>query len=535
MTEQENKPTIETKEKLTAELIPPSGDENVGYKVFEILNEILAFKDELGLPAKWARNYELGKNKHWKKQTRDATLLTANLLFTHRQRTVNMLTDNNPTFNVRQVGDVDDPAQEDTFDTLLHTTEYWWSEQEQQSLLEDSILNGETYGLTIEKSLFDSDLEGGFGEAATEVVDPFYFGWYPVKTQELQKAEANLHYWPMSVREARRKWSDHAEIIKADKEVLKELGDDRISVQAGQSSKRSQSYFSTFAGVIKNMFSDSDSGVGMSDEVLIVEAWVKDYTRTPGTTPGTFVDKYPGNIRCIQCCNGGRVVLSDRHNPSINKDLEPIQASQTYLFNRFPFTKTLSLKDTANPWGMSDYEQLESLNLEVDKTISQITLIKDQISRVKLINPKDTGVSNEELTNRPGIINPASSMVANAIRYLDFPNIPFADIAATLSIYKDFFFLVAGTFELESAQTPGREVIAYKAIAALIERASIMLRGKIRGYSKMVRERGRMYLSHVMNWYTEERWISYQQDGEEMTKNIQGNEMIIPAKLGVVS
>ena len=535
MTEQENKPTIETKESLTAELIPPEGSGNVGFKVFQILDEILKFKNDLGLPQKWGRNYELGKNKHWKSETKDATLLTANLLFTHRQRTVNMLTDNNPTFNVRQVGEVDDPKEEEVFDTLLHTAEFWWSEQEQQSSLETSILNGETYGATIEKSIFDSDLEGGFGEATTEVIDPFFFGWYPVKTQDIQKAEANLHFWPMSVREARRKWSEHAEVIRADKELLKELGDERIKTQTGKAGRGSQGYFSTFAGVIRNIFNDSDDGTGMSDEVLIVEAWVRDFTRIPGDKPDTFVDKYPGNIRCIQTCNGGKVVLSDRHNPSINQDLEPVQASKTYLFSRYPFTKTQSLKDTANPWGMSDFEQLESLNMEVDKTISQITLIKDQVSRIKIVNPLDSGVSNAELTNKPGIINPSSSMVANAIRYLDFPDIPFKDIISTLSVYKEFFFLVAGTFELEAAQTPGREVVAYKAIAALIERASIMLRGKIRAYSKMVRERGRMYLSHVMNWYTEERWISYKQDGEEMTKQINGNQMIIPAKLGVVS
>jgi hypothetical protein len=44
-----------------------------------------------------------------------------------------------------------------------------------------------------------------------------------------------------------------------------------------------------------------------------------------------------------------------------------------------------------------------------------------------------------------------------------------------------------------------------------------------------------MYLSHVMNWYEHERWISYEEDGEEMSQAIKGQEMIIPAKLNVVS
>jgi hypothetical protein len=531
--EQENKPTVETKEKLTAELIPEEGTPDVGYKVFEILDEILKFKNDLGLPDKWNRNYELGRNKHWKQDTGKATLITANLLHTHRSRTVNMLTDNNPTFNVHQVGEAD-VDKEDLFDSLLHTAEYWWTEQEQQSVLEASVLNGETYGCTIEKVIFNSDLEAGFGEVETEVVDPFYFGLYPVRCMTVQKAEAVLHYWPMSVREARRRWTDHAEVIKSDAEYLQELGDTRIDVQPGKNTK-AKGYLSTISGIVKNMLNTSADGSGQSDQVLIVECWVRDYTRTPGDQPDKFVDKYPGNIRCIQTCNGGKVILSDRPNPSINPKFESVQASKTYLFSRFPFTLTQSVRDTTNPWGMSDFEQLESLNIEVDKTISQMTLMKDQVSRIKIINPKDSGVSNNEFSNAPGIINPSSSMVAQAIRYLDLPNIPWADMANALTVYKDYFFLVSGTFELEAAQTPGREVIAYKAIAALLERAALILRGKIRNYSKMVRERGRMYISHVMNWYTEERFISYEQDGEKVTKAINGTDMLIPAKLGVVS
>jgi hypothetical protein len=45
-----------------------------------------------------------------------------------------------------------------------------------------------------------------------------------------------------------------------------------------------------------------------------------------------------------------------------------------------------------------------------------------------------------------------------------------------------------------------------------------------------------MYLSHVMNFYTEERWITYKDpSGEKAVKSVVGTEMIIPAKLTVVS
>jgi hypothetical protein len=508
------------------ELIPQPDDEMVGFRIFQILSQVMQDKSDLGLPARWTRNYELTRNKHWKGSTKKATLVSANMLYAHRLRTVNLLTDNNPTFNVTQLGNPEE-TDEEIYDKLLHTAEHWWQEQEQQHVLEKSVTNGETYGCNVEKMIFDVDMDV-FGEVETQIIDPFHFGFYPVKCQDIQKAEAVLHYWPMSVREARRRWPEMAQHIRADEEVLKELGDERRNVQGGRSTQP-KGYFSTLAGVVKSMLNIAGEGGAESEETLIVECWVRDCTTDEN---GDML--YPGGIRCVQVCSGGKVVLSDRPNPSINPDLPVDQAQYTYLWDHFPFTLTHSVTDNVLPWGLSDFEQLEALQIEVNKSLSQITLWKDKASRLKIINPKDSGVNNSEFSNYPGVLNPANAMVAQGIRYMDPPSPP-TDLSAFMDIYKDLFFLVAGTFDLDQAQTPGRDVIAYKAIAALIERAHTMLKGKIRNYSKMIRERGRMYLSHAMNWYTDERWISYENDGEKARESIQGPELIVPAKLGVVS
>jgi hypothetical protein len=509
-------------------LIPTVGNPEVGYKVFHVLDDILKFKNEMGLPAKWQRNYELARNRHWKNRNVKAPLVTANLLYNHRQRTVNQLTDNSPTFNVKQVGEVE-AEKEDVFEMLLHTAEHWWGDTEQQAELERSVLNGETYGCAIEKICFNPELENGIGEVDTVIVDPYHFGWYPVKAMDPQRAEAVLHFYPQSVRTLRREYPDKAQAIKSDDEYLKSLGDERLEM-IGTAAKRPSGYLSTFAGIVKNLLNLTAEGQGVDAETLVVECWVRDHTQRPDGAG----DLYPGKIRMVKCCSGGSVVLEDRSNPSINPDLEPEQASLTYLYSRFPFVFVHSVTDTSFPWGMSDYEQLEELNVEVNKTLSQLTMIKDRLSRIKLLNPSDSGVSNDELTNKPGILNPTSAMTSQGIRYLDPPQLP-PDLPNLLTIYRDLFYAVAGSFELEQAQRDGRDVIAYKAIAALLERAATMLRGKIRNYTRLIRERGRMYLSCAMNWYTEPRWISYEQDGDELTAAIQGAEMMIPAKLSVVS
>ena len=523
------------------ELVPPEGHPKVGFRVFEILAEVLQHKNDMGLPAKWMRNYELSKNRHWRNQSKKAPLVTANLLHSHRVRTVNMLTDNNPCFDVIQVGEVEnDPEKEDVFDTLLKTTEFWWGDSEQQNVLEAAVLNGEIYGVTFEKVVFNRELEGGLGEVETLVIEPFHIGWYPVKTMDLQKAQAVLHFYPMSAREARWRWPNKASEITSDEETIKMLGDTRMEIKANSTAGDDQGYFTAIGNAIKQVISSfgtaggSKNAVGGSEELLVCEAWVRDRSRAKNEDGTKEFSKYPGDIRCIITCNAGKVVLEDKPNPSINPELDAEQASSTYLWSHFPFSKAMSHTDTGNPWGMGDFEQLEMLNIEINKTISQLTMVKDKTARLKLINPKDTGVSNAEFTNSPGIINPSSALVAQGIRYLDPPTIN-PELFKMMDIYRDLFFLVAGSFELEQANTPGSSVIAYKAIAALLERAATMHKGKIRNYTKMIRERGRMYISHVMNWYTEERFISYEQDGKKMSQAIHGSEMLIPAKLQVVS
>jgi hypothetical protein len=512
-------------------ILNPEGDSQVGLQVFQILGEILRHKEDLGLPQKWVRNYQLGKNQHWKIKTKKAGLLTANLLHTHRQKNINMLTDNNPTFNISKI-DTQDEAVREAVDDLFHACQYWWNEQEQQSVFEESVLNGETYGITIEKVFFNPDLEYGIGEVETEVVDPFYFGIYPVTCKDIQKAEAVLHYYPVTLREAKRKFPQFADKIVADGDFLSEIGDVRNELTANATGK--SNVMNTMRNTLGTVMKFLNSSVEESDKVLLVECWVKDYTLITDEE-GFLRPKYKGFIRCVTTCNGGNIVLSDRSNPSINPLLPDELARKTYLYDKFPFAYANSLKDTTNIWGMSDFEQLESLQVEINKTVTQLTYYKDKATRLKVINPKDSGVPNEHFTNAPSIINPANSMVANAIRYMETPPLP-SDLYNVLNIYRDLFYVISGGFDLEQAQAQSKQVISYKAIATLIERASMIMKGKVRAYSKLIRDRGRMYLSHLMNWYDTERWITYRdQEGNEYVKTILGRELIIPVKLSVVS
>jgi len=529
-------------EKTTKELLSPEGNDKVGMEIFKLVTEVMEDRETTGRPQMWKRSYELGRNRPWKQKSDKVPLNTANLIYTHRERTVNEGTDNNPTFNVAPLGMIPEEKAA-MFETLQKTPEYWWQDQEQQEVLEMSMRTGETYGEVFEKVMFNPTLEYGMGEIETSTIDPYHLGWIPVKAP-FRKAEAILEFHSMTLREAKRRWPKFAKDLRSDSEHLKDLGDERREIMAGSSEEKTT--LATIGGAIKTLLGDSGSGKGETEELLIVECWVKDRTKVSADEPlyddtgqqigitRTTKPKYPGEIRRIFTCNAGKIVLEDKPNPSINPTLPLEEARKTYLFDKFPYSWTPSIKDTGGNHGLSDIEQLDSLQQEIHKTISQVTLFKDKAARLMFINPKDSGVSNSHITNYPKILNPTTSFTGQGLKWVDPPQFP-TDLVNFMNIYKELFYQVAGTFDLDQAKAPGRDVIAYKAISALLERAKTMRRAKIRNYDRMIRDRGRMFLSCMMNWYAEDRMISYEVDGKDEAAVINGNSIIVPAKLTVVS
>jgi hypothetical protein len=391
----------------------------------------------------------------------------------------------------------------------------------------------EINGCVVEKVTFNPLLNNGIGEVETVSVDPHNFGFWPLNERRSQKWEAALHFYPLPVNQVRRRWPEMAEFVKPDKQWKANLGETRREIFGGSTSsigsKELGDYGVTHAAFTGNIEAVSKV-MGDKDEVLVLEFWVKDFSKkrieiSPGSIeddgfgnpviiePVTeLVDKYPGNIRCITCCNGGDIVLSDRGNPSINPLLPPEQAQMTYLWSRFPFSLTHSNRDIVSPWGFSSIEQLEAINFEIDKCLSQLNMIKDKAVRSPIINPRNANVPNSAFTNAPAkVINPKDHVVAAAIGHMKPPP-HHRDIEQILGIYREIFDKIAGIFDMtDPSIAKGR--MAYKTVATIIESMHTMLRGKIRGYDKMIRERGRMWLSHAQNFYTEDRLFFVERDG----------------------
>lgn len=552
----ENAKALKPKESIQPEerrlstcIVAPEGDDMVGFDCFRILMSVVREKERKRLPEKWYRNYELYRAKHWRSQGA-IPLSSVNLIWNHVERTVNLLTDNNPNFDIQA-------EEQDVADKINRLAQYWWNETEQQDVLTESIKMAEVSGCVIEKTVFNPSLLGGIGEVETITVDPYNFGFWPINEKNQAKWQAVLHYYTMPISEARRKWPKVAEYIKPDADWRERLGQRRREVFGGSARPMPGTTFVGDRAVDHaSLYGNSpllSKILGEGDEVLILELWVRDHTLEDQlvepeqvvidqTTLEPLIipeirekrAKYPGYIRCITSCNGGEVILSDRPNPSINPLLPREMSSMTYLYERFPFTLTQSTKDPVSPWGFSSIEQLEQLNFEIDKCLSQLNLLKDKAVRSPIINPKNCQVPNSAFTNAPAkVVQPKDHVSAAGIRHLEPPPRN-QDIEQVMQIYRELFDRISGMFDMTDPNlAKGR--MAYKTMASILESMHTMVRGKIRGYGKMIRERGRMFLSHVMNWYTEERMIFTRNKGTIIPDTVYGREMIIPCHFQVVS
>ena len=528
--------------KKSSALIPQG--KAAGPAVFDIVEKIIKDKDDKGLSYWWKRCYELVRNKFWKQSSDQYVLTTANLIYTHFTRVVNQLTDHEPTFNVVPIGDGVDEQAIDKYDILIKVIDYWWRETEQQDTYDDTVRNGETYGTPIEKYVFNMDLAEGLGDVEVIPVDPFHFGFWPLDAKKPSKCQMMVHYRPMQVSEVRRIWGDAADEVIADKKLIDKMGEERRSVSPMGDKSLSGGYSATFSATSKLITGRGGAGTQPDDEddiVVVADAWIRDWTqdtRKEKDGEGNDIEvsqpKYKGGIRRVVTCNFGEVILEDKDNPSINPELPDDLARKTHLYYNFPFGVGASIKDTTTVYGRTIFEQLYPLQADINVTLTQLKTLKDKSARRKLVNPLTSGVSNGQLTNSAGIINPTNVMEGQGIQWLNDPGIP-ADLVNHLETLKALFFLVSGSFDIDQAKMGGSNVVAYKAINALLERSAQINRDRQRNYDKLLRTRGRAFLSLAQNWYTEERFFPFEKDGKTYTLKVAGKDLIVPAKLMVVS
>lgn len=479
--------------------LPAEKAEGAGEFFWSLYEEGLAEKDRLGLHARWLENYRLFRGAHWDSQKQQFKYLSAtrkaiiNLLFANIQRTVANVTAKAPVAEVVDVEGIDDGADK----VLSAQVRKWNNESEQTKSLSSSVLNMETYGITIEKAIYNVKAK----KTDTVIVDPYAFVPAPGYYEEVNDCPYVCHAYPMPINQVEAMFNVSGVNAAPGKinDVLGREREDYKPIPTGTTA-HTVNYPGNFSSNLQLTARDTQNDAGAL--ALVVEIWVRDFTtRDDVDADGNHitVPKYPGGIRVVTVTNDGKLVLADRGNPNINPEIPREVSSTTYLYDHFPFYKSNSYEDTTNIWGFAAAEQVGDINLEIDEMMTRLSSYLKRVCLPPLILPKDCGVETKHINNRPGLIlRPTGHAVSQGIRYLPVPNLP-SNFFDALNLYISFFDRISQIEDADRGVAPNG-VIAAQAIVALQERGAVMMRAKIRAVDFLVRQRGRCAISFFQNF-----------------------------------
>jgi len=502
---------------------PPEGHPDVGKFVWTLLEESVAEKERLSQHDRWQENYRLARGGHLANTTTRTpggviNKLMVNLVGANINRTVANITARAPVAEVVDLDGGDDDAAE----VLTGTVKKWNNESEQARLLSRSVLNMETYGITIEKAVYDS----ATAKSGAVIIDPYALIVAPGYYDEAVKVPYVGHLEELSVEAVRSIFGidPNEEIEESGPEEDTLLGREREDVRPTAQGIHSNvaNYPGNYSDKIKST-ALGDSKIGKN--CIVVEIWVRDWCteEVPGEVSmaedGSEVvemverHKYPGGWRVISVTNDGKLVLADRPNPNINDEIPREQTRNTYLYNNHPYYWANSYEDTTSIWGFAAAEQVGDINLKINEMLSRLAEYLNRVASPAIILPQDSGVFPGHLNNEPGLcLQPSSTAVSTGIRFLPVPNLP-SNFFDALNLYISFFDRVSQIEDADRGVAPNG-VIAASAIVSLQERNQVMVQAKIMSVDYLVRQRGRCAISFLQNFGVEKQRI--EMDGESV-------------------
>jgi hypothetical protein len=484
---------------------PPEGDKDVAawaWQMFELAREE---RDRLGLPERWSTNYQLYRGTHSLQRMKNANnVVELNLFFANVERTKANITARNPQFEVVSLSG-DDPDQNDRKLTASGTK--WWKDSRQKRKLSTTVLQMEIYGITIEKPFWNTEKK----RPDVAVIDPFAFFPAPGYYDDISlDAPYVCHAYPETVEVVEEAYGVDG-ILPSD--VYSILGenreDDRPAMVRQQQIANPSAHYDNRASLVRHDFSDRNF---RERRALVVEVWVRDYTTekveeivAEDEETGAIVTaevermKYPGGIRCITVTNNGQKLLADMPNPNINPHIDREHAQNSFLFWRFPFALGTSYEDPTTIWGFSAAEQVGDLNLKIDQVFSRMFGWASRVMFPPLIIPQDSGIPRSSVTAKPNLVlEPKNSTVAQAIRFVDVPNVP----QQLFNFFDMFVQLYDRIYQIEDADRGEAPtgVIAAAAIMALQERNAVLIQKKISAVDELVEFRGQAFVSMLQQF-----------------------------------
>src|SRR3990167_6023245 len=389
-------------------------------------------------------------------KTGDMTADVYNMIYSHIETIIPILTDQRPIFQANGVNDPDMELEEDLnfiFKDLMLRSDF-------DSKLPGLLRLGAIYGTSFIYPYWDKEAQGGLGNVAFKTIPPWYI--FPDPSARSVDGAARMFYADfMPADMARAMFPDHAKEIKPGMPTaLPKLFSYRQILDEGWQVATNQ-----------NRTSDSKGAFRGEEEVLIIEAWEKDYTFTGEKDKEEEAKAHDEDARLM---SGESVMLDPRdlhgqhievHEAELAKlerhlskavNVEEQEVLQQFVLalsqhnvmhhefrnalgkpRKYPnwrvtvlagdvevsdgpsLTQTFPMRPYQNVsvedrfWGMSDIKQLQDPQDNINRSISQISEILKLTGNPPLVTDSNSGLDVDNLYNESGQIivkNPGSEV-----------------------------------------------------------------------------------------------------------------------------
>jgi len=422
----------------------------------------------------WDRWYRLYSGQHWdgpRPEWRSTPVV--NFIFSTIETILPIMTDNNPQINVVPKNEASLP----TSSIMGVIMEKLWVDNDMDLKLPETVKNALKYGTGIQKAWWNPALADGLGDVAVSVVDPRHF--YPSPgAKNIEDAAYVVFAANIPVDNIIRDFPD------AKGKLVGGIWDEDLTVSKSITSQRVDS--GTFLGPVSNTLGTDttefkgnlqgrDGVMDRNKLATLIEWWHRDDS---GQTWVTIM------------ANG--ILLKHDKNP--------------FNHNKFPFVRYIDYQVPSMFWGMGEIQQLEKLQDNINQRRAQITDILRLTANPPFVADADSGVNPKAMTNRPAVIIYKNR--GSEVRWLTPPQLP-AALFELQDLDKKDFDAISGVLDVTQGRRPvGIE--AASAISELQEAAQTRIRFKVRLMEASLRQLGKLMMSLVQQFYTEERTIRTQ-------------------------
>ena len=419
-----------------------------------------AYDAKATLMQQWRKNYDAYTGKLFERGSVNKKLGNAipNHIFSTVE-TIKPIMVTNPPKNVVY------PTKEDGFEKAMliqEALDYEWQRVKLVPKLLDSLTNYLIYGTNVFGLFWNQKANKGIGNVEFKIISPYNFFIDPM-AETIEEAEYCMY----------ATYKSAGELSKAYPEKRKELMENA------------------------NSDIDDDLTIGKDktnakNQLLYIECYMRDYSvdetieEEDGNKYKVTKMKYPKGRRVIIA---GDILLQDGENP--------------YEDGKFPFVSAQCYKIPGQFWGMSEVEELITVQTEM------CNLYNSLIDNAKLngnpwvIKDKNSGVEEASLTNVPGLVvtkNPGSEVKRDAP-----PPMP-AYIQQVIQDLKYDMQVVSGVFDATRGERPV-SITSGVAIQALQDSSQGRIRLKIQMMENMLSEIGAMWLSRMQQFWSLPRTI----------------------------